>query len=64
MNVTDVDSKNVISQLGCPVDTEKPAKHKNMLLQINSGTRDMRVTLQKRKKCPTTKQITRLTTLE
>ena len=64
MSVTDVDSENVISQLGWPVDTERPAKHKNMPLQINSGTRDMRVTLQKRKKCPTTKKIMKLTTLE
>ena len=50
MNVTDVDSENVTSQLGWPVAIESPARDKNMPLQINSGTRDIRVTLQKIKK--------------
>ena len=64
MNVTDVDNKNVTSQLGWPVTIESPARDKNMPLQINSGTRDIRVTLQKIKKWPMTKNIIKLVSSE
>jgi len=45
MNVVNVDSKNVTSQLGWPVDDEKLPNNKNVSLQINSAILDMRVML-------------------